>query len=338
MIPTSPDKKYDVVLFLAEVTRVREWHDSKMPLFFVACYSFLMISGEPYAALLGKTASFLVFCASYLAFNYSFNDYCDRACDRVAGKVKMIADCSPTTVMLILAVPTALALAVVIPGINTPSGIVILAICWFSGMTYSAPPLRLKERGVIGALAASVAQRTLPMMVGMSIFGIFAPELYALCLLSILVGLRWILIHQLLDCDNDAAAGVSTFVRNIGRKNALMLLKGVVFPGELVALTWWLILMSQRNTWFLLVVPLYLVWLKLQFHIWKGRGPAYTWDRYNRPQLGDLYTAILPLSTGAALYLQKGCFLPVFLLQLLLFYPYLNGQFTAVVKQLRKTA
>jgi hypothetical protein len=67
-------------------------------------------------------------------------------------------------------------------------------------LAYSVRPIRLKERGVWGLLAAAVAQWSLPLAVSAAQpGGWLRPLAWLLSALGLAIGLRWMAVHQLPD-------------------------------------------------------------------------------------------------------------------------------------------
>jgi 4-hydroxybenzoate polyprenyltransferase len=75
---------------------------------------------------------------------------------------------------------------------------------------YSLPPVRLKERFVLGWGASALAQRTLPLVIIFEALKGWDVVAVGLIVLSTLIGLRSIVVHQLRDRDNDRRSGVLT--------------------------------------------------------------------------------------------------------------------------------
>jgi 4-hydroxybenzoate polyprenyltransferase/flavin-dependent dehydrogenase len=97
---------------------------------------------------------------------------------------------------------------------------VFVAITLLLGLGYSLPGLRLKERGVLGLIAAAALQR-LPVFVLMVEWPPRSPGLaVALGAWLFALGLVFILEHQLEDLDADRRAGVRTWAAGVGRATA----------------------------------------------------------------------------------------------------------------------
>jgi len=100
----------------------------------------------------------------------------------------------------------------------------MLVVAWSQlglGVAYSVPPIRLKERGILGVISAAAAQR-LPnfLMLAVSVPFDTAAVLIVSAWLLVL-GLAFIVDHQLIDLVNDERSGTRTWVRSVGRQRGL---------------------------------------------------------------------------------------------------------------------
>src|SRR5919206_415847 len=97
---------------------------------------------------------------------------------------------------------------------------------------YSLPPFGLKARRSAGIWSAAAAQRTLPMLVALTAINRMDAAAWVLLLVAQLAGMRWILVHQVIDAGSDRRVGVATWVSVVGEARALSVLRSVVFPLE----------------------------------------------------------------------------------------------------------
>ena len=220
------------------LARPSGWAQSKLP-FIVG--AGLMSMPARTSAWLGIGVGSTVIC--WAAFGYGLNEIADRATDLRAGKVNWAAGLTlaSRTAFLILTAGTAVgtsfawgadASAPVLVG----AGLVLAA-------AYSVPPIRLKERGRLGILAAAAAQWMVPILAASAAKpeGWSEPGSWALALLGLAIGTRWILVHQLEDTDSDRQAGVRTYVAardDVERVLNVVFAAEVVLLASAIALTW----------------------------------------------------------------------------------------------------
>lgn len=194
--------------------RVDEWWSSKLT-FVLSAFLVAQIGGHSRRFGPLDLLAYLAFAALLLAFGYALNDWCDRGPDAAAGKQGVIGSLPRWQAAPVLVV---LGAASVVMLIGQPLRcLAVGVIALLTAIAYSAPPLRLKTKGAFGVFVAAFAQRTAPCLVvfaagaeGLSLIGIL------FLFLTFVVGVRWMLLHQIGDAANDARAGVSTLVGSIG--------------------------------------------------------------------------------------------------------------------------
>ncbi len=206
---------------IAAYLRVREWLSSKVALALAVCafFTFSAPMGPVRALLL--LGGFFLFVSTFLSVSYVVNDFCDREVDRLAGKQKIIANLPTGVVIASIAALITIGCAPAL--ILSPAPlkcIAVMTLVYALGLAYSLPGIRFKERGALGLVECAVAQRCMPLLLipcllGMQVFLI--PYFYLWLAISCLDGLRYILIHQIVDRENDERAGVTTYVRQSGQ-------------------------------------------------------------------------------------------------------------------------
>ena len=199
---------------LLRALRIDEWWSSKLTFVLSA---FLVSQIGEHSRNLGALdlLAYLAFAALLLAFGYALNDWCDRSFDAAVGKRGAIGSLARWQASVLLALLTVAPLATLIgqPWICVAIGGVAL----IAAAAYSAPPLRLKTKGAFGVLVAAFAQRTAPCLVVFAAGAqVLSPTGILFLALTLVVGVRWMLLHQIGDVAGDAHAGVPTFVCSVG--------------------------------------------------------------------------------------------------------------------------
>jgi 4-hydroxybenzoate polyprenyltransferase len=169
---------------------------------------------------------------------------------------------------------------------------------------YSAPPIRLKERKLLGVSADAAAAHAYPAALCLLLLLQVDSRpgdtiVWAVLVWSFALGVRGILTHQLLDEDKDRSAGLRTIVHDLGRSKVIVTILRVVLPLELLALTVTVVL-SRPTPVFVAVLFGYSVYELVKLLLgWKIR----LFERCERPYLpflnGGFYEVWGPL--GAAL-------------------------------------
>lgn len=194
---------------ISRAVRAPEWIWSKLA-WFVGCVAFAL-AGVPEPGMT-EVARAAVVCAVFLlgaSLGYLLNDLSDLRADRAVGKVRPVADW-PRGARV--AVPAALLAG--IGGLSGaflgPAATAVVTATVLVGMAYSLRPVRLKERGAWGWIAAALAQRALPAASAFEALDAWDPGAVLLCVHGLAAGIRAILVHQIEDLENDRAAGIRT--------------------------------------------------------------------------------------------------------------------------------
>jgi 4-hydroxybenzoate polyprenyltransferase len=254
------------------------WWQHIVPPVLAAAYLAPAVGARAPGELVAALPPFLLSIIGIAGFGYFFNDVCDVAADRAAGKVNAAAALSPLrrAGVLLLLLTLGLAPWSLLP--RHPLNLGLLAVQIALLTLYSARPIRLKERGFAGALADAAYGHLVPVAIAVATFfpGFSGPRALAalapLALLGTLAlaakGLRNILLHQLADRDNDRRAGIRTLVLAIGPVGALSLVNRVLLPLEIGALVGALVLLAPAApVWIGFAV--FLSFTVLMFSAWK---------------------------------------------------------------------
>jgi 4-hydroxybenzoate polyprenyltransferase len=189
------------------LARPRDWWQSKVPFQVVAV--LLLAPGSS----LAQSAAMICAVAAWASFGYGLNDIADRRSDAVAGKNNHAVGLSRLSraVFLLVAAGISLGLSLVWAA-DIAAPLFVLAGLALT-VVYSAPPVRLKERGFAGIAAAALAQWTLPVLAisAAEPHGWLQPASVSMALLGFALGVRWMGVHQLVDLEKDRSAGVQTF-------------------------------------------------------------------------------------------------------------------------------
>ena len=210
------------------------------------------------------------------AFGYLFNDYCDIEADRVAGKKNFVAGL-PAAIRLpvVLLVLSAGLLCWALPQPNllahTFYGLQVLLL-----ILYSAPPVRLKNKGLWGVLADAYYGHVNPVLITLALFYnpatlvtrgvVFFVFILLVCLW--LKGLRNILVHQIEDRKKDRHANTQTYVIEKGPVYALTLVNRLLVP-EVVCTLLLAICLAVLFPPIIVAVVMFAVITYLKFSGWK---------------------------------------------------------------------
>jgi len=150
-------------------------------------------------------------------FGYLINDWFDRSEDFAVGKRNAFHASHPRVAGSLFGL-----LLLGLIGIGTQCD--LSPLCWtllggqtLCSLAYSAHPLRLKARGVLGLICVLLAQYLLPMLFMLAAVGEIHPFLW--CLLTGFIGFNGLLLetgHQVWDVRNDVQTGLKTAIRVLG--------------------------------------------------------------------------------------------------------------------------
>jgi 4-hydroxybenzoate polyprenyltransferase len=234
-LPASSQTEF--ISRLVGLFRLRDWYKSKLA-FAIAAALLLCPSIE-----LSELLAIAVGISAWAGFGYAMNEIADAPTDQRAGKRNKAVGLplSAQAFALSFAACTAIT-ASLLWAVDIWSPLLILAgltLAW----AYSAPPLRLKERGLAGVLAGAIAQWSLPVLA----IAAAQPSIWtradvaAYALTGFFLGIRWMVIHQVEDEFRDRVSGVRTFA-NLGgyvqKLTLLAFLAEAVFLALTLYLTW----------------------------------------------------------------------------------------------------
>jgi 4-hydroxybenzoate polyprenyltransferase len=286
--------------------RMPEWYDSKIPMLLsILLYVFVLSPGSMEASrIVLLLSAFFLFCFFFFSFGYVINDVCDIDVDRKAGKQKLIVDIPNPIVGGIVVF---LIIAGILP-LYWLSGfdwrvLSILLFNYLLGASYSLKPFRFKERGVTGLVISSSAQRCFPLLVLPFMARIPLLLFVGWFVLSFLAGLRYILIHQYIDYENDLLSGVKTFITQHRRLAAAAVY--LCFGFELSVMLLLLAPLVARYLWLAAVLLCYgLAAYSALFTVQKlMQQNAFL--SYTYVPLEDCFNVVLPLMLAAQLAIEK---------------------------------
>jgi 4-hydroxybenzoate polyprenyltransferase len=224
---------------LAKIIRTDNWFSQKLPPLLAVAYAFLLVGAvEPISVL--QLLPLVVLCICLAAYGHVINDIFDVEADAAAGRPNAMTNV-PVGLrvgLLVLLVAGGFGCLAAMGG--TPVLFGLLAVNYLLPTLYSVPPIRLKERGISSVLSDTLGSHVVPtLFVGMSLQGISSADpvlewrliLSATCW-AFFVGLRGILVHQVVDQRNDQAANVVTFGARLGGKAVRSFVVKVVLPFE----------------------------------------------------------------------------------------------------------
>lgn len=161
---------------------------------------------------LAQVGFFVLFSTIMTGYGYLINDLADVELDRCHGKSNVFLSMSKRKAVFIVLAFMVIGSLFALPFLNRP-GFVPLWLLWILAATfYSMPPLRLKERGLIGLTATIAAQQTLPTALIFAAFGeLVSWSALVFVLYSTARGVSSDVGHQMRDWSQDTSTDTGTF-------------------------------------------------------------------------------------------------------------------------------
>lgn len=298
----------------------------KAPFLISVPYFFLLVGGfDPWEGLEAIGWSLMTI-LGIAGFGYWANDFSDREDDRKAGKANAFEGMPMWQAFGLLGVLLAAAILPWVLFFPIHSTTLILLGAEFGlFILYSLPPFRLKERGVLGALADAGYAHIVPALLAAVTFNALSPQpfpqlfifLVALAFFQGFLGLRNILLHQLGDYENDRLSGTKTWVVGMGPEWGWKWVMFVFFPLETIALMLYLGVLSGwgqpdiSTFWLVFAYPLFLLWAVWQRRIWYRKPLPRKFQELLGLFLDDFYVDGLPICILALLMWKDALFWPV---------------------------
>lgn len=331
--------------YVFTLVRWYEWWFSKIqPLFlFIYIQTYYHLHDPDYspAAVYITAAALLFSVCTMAAYGYLVNDYFDRKVDYQVGKLRPLANFSRArahSLFILIIVFGFLPLLLI--EYRKPL-VILLALNYLAATFYSAPPLRLKEREILGVAVSSLAQRAIPtLFISLGFAGSTAfwstvdlKLMITATLWTFMIGVRWIILHQLFDESNDQLSGVRTFVTTYGSKNAILLKTYFVIPLELILFCLTLLMICSRVPLLVGVIAGYLLILVIRFKWRKGRLALQKALPLSSHPLDNFYEVWLPLGFAIILTLNTPSYLGFVILHITLF----NHNLASLVPRMKKS-
>ena len=307
--------------------RLSRWHDW--------CTSKLTYIGATIVLLAPPDSSVTVLLAlvgtiaAWAAFGYGVNEVADRHSDQQAGKTNRAAPLSRASwsLFLLLTAGSSLGLTLMWRADAAAPALVLAGLVLSAG--YSLPPLRLKERGILGLVGAASAQWVLPVLAVAAIQprGWLRADAWCLAMLGLAIGMRWIAVHQMRDASVDQKAGVQTYASRGGRIRLVIL---CAFLLELGLLATTLVVTLPQS-----IPAIAALAFSIPVLLLRPRGDSFRkrLQGYERAPLREYYFLLLPVTLAVG----RGLSSPAFLLLAVMFLVLGSGYVKDTIADLRRS-
>jgi len=314
--------------------RAREWFYSKITVVIAIFFSAVLLLGiRPKQAIVSVALTLLAIC-SCGAFGYVINDLFDVVEDDAAGKPNKMRGLTRARRIAFLCLPILFGfLPLLILSVPLQAKIV-LALDYLLAAAYSAPPIRLKVRGLLGNVTDATAVHALPALFSILVLPgawdqitknlqLFACSVF---LWSFFYGLRGIFLHQIWDFENDTKSGFRSFVITIGKERVRRLIQCFLFPMEAAGFIGLCYFLIPRSLVFAISLGIYFLGDILKWKIWKRPFDVAPKQLGNYVPPADFYQAWFGLAIVLQLCLTNILFVPLLCLYVFSFYPEIKAR------------
>lgn len=221
--------------------RAAEWWEYKLSPVLATAYATAFLLKLPILSLWPQLLLTLIALAACAAYVSVINDLTDFDDDRASGKANRLAGKSRGFVAAVLACCILPGAGIAIHWRGEPLLLSLYLASWVAFTLYSLPPIRLKNRGVLGLLADASGAHLFPGLLAVAVVysrrvgPVDTVWLVSVAVWSLSCGARGILWHQIGDLRNDEKTGLRTFA--LLHKVAWLRRLGnwVIFPAEVAA-------------------------------------------------------------------------------------------------------
>lgn len=318
---------------LRSLVRWDEWRDTKVPLFLVALFYAALARQHAGAAFLGEMVFVFSLLCVYGAFGHMVNDYSDREADLKARKRNAMAALAPAHARALLALTAVVGLLPSFYYLDRPLVILLLVASYAIAWAYSMPPARFKERDMLGLIAPALAQRALPPLVIFAALGPWDHVSIAIAVAGTLLGVRYMLVHQIADYKADVRAGLRTFGVVRGQQATARVIR-VLFPFEAASLAVAVFGIGWVAPAMGVVGALYL--LLFSWRTWMGAKAGEKVTPVSYGMLSNFHILYWPVSMAAILAWREPLFTVVLLLTLASQFRAVQAEWMMVRKLLRQ--
>jgi 4-hydroxybenzoate polyprenyltransferase len=321
---------------LIRLMRAENWWGSKLPpLFGVAFAEILLLEMPPGEAFLLLVCVLVVTGGSTGAYGHVVNDAFDVEVDRRIGKANRMRKFDPAVRAALI---VGFALIACAPAFLLPYPPVTTALVGIELLLpalYSIPPVRLKDRGVLGVAADAAGAHVVPTLIVITAFAggwpaAQLPFVAAAAVWSAGLGLRGILWHQRLDRDDDLEAGAKTLATAADPRVINAVLSRGVYPLEVLACLVMVVWLAPQAP---LLAVFFVLWGLVDV-VKMALGWSYVFDP-REPELRRVHVPLhsnyfyelgFPLALAAHLTLHDPLYVILLVMQVGVFWPNIREQ------------
>lgn len=221
------------------LVRPRAWWFNKVPL--SVTLILVLLDGRPFSVRAFVVVATVVLAVCAVGnYGYALNDLFDIDEDARLGRTNAAAAAGSARMWTIIGASAVCAEIFAVTAAGAPGAILTLGVLCLP-VAYSVPPLRIKERRLLGVWADALAAHVYPAMLALlavTQWGLRpVTTVLAACVVvwSTATGLRGILSHQLHTANQDRRAGLKTIVHDLGNERVEKFILAALLPLEVAA-------------------------------------------------------------------------------------------------------
>lgn len=309
---------------IATIFRVSDWWGYIFPPVLGVIYAFQYMSQTKPNEFFEILLAFFISVIGSASFGFLINDISDIESDKLSQKRNYSAQLSKIWQAVLVIVSLNVA---ILPWLHIPfslPAIVLFSLQLILLSAYSLPPVRLKNHISISVLVDALYSSVLPIAIAFFVFKpesmqiLFIAAYLALLAAFVLRGFRNILLHQVLDSDNDQKSGLPSFVLRHGSEKTIRIVSYRLLPVELGFSFVFIGIISIHNIWFALLAPVYILYIATKSYNLHILGKSLT--PIQRLQLhNDFYEDVLPLVFLVLLSLANQLYIYLAVVHIVLF-------------------
>ena len=250
--------------FLVAALRIKEWWNYKIQLLLAGAYWGISMNKIYFKLAFADLFLLVVWLFGVFSLGYFINNIYDSRQDIVAGKNNLTTVISPKSKIIITIF---LMILVFGPWFFIHSNYILLTLViihFILAILYSMPPIRFKEKGILGIIDCALIEISLPLLIiifsfsALSNFVDISSIVILIAVWSFFFGARNILFHQIDDYKNDTISGVKTFVVRHGLNFSVKSIDYAVLPVELLTFLLLIYFYSfQKFTYY--IIPVFII-------------------------------------------------------------------------------
>ena len=311
-----------------KLVRGQDWWNYKIPPLLAIAYTSSLLYPSSAIQTIATLLLLIISMFFVAAYGHVVNDIFDIEIDTKAGKENLMASFARWQRFLIC-------FFLVVSGITpwflinwTWIPLISLGLIYILLTIYSAPPIRLKDKGLWGIIGDALQVHAVPTFLVFTLFLGLSRSLESSDILlasiatlwSFLVGVRGILLHQIWDKDIDIQSGLTTLLSRVDSHQVRAWINRIIFPVELLIFG---ILVFSISLSFPVLIAFTLLYIGLNIvkvkYAWnKSFNPSPERGEYIVPH--DFYEVWFPLILVALLTVENPIYIILVILQISLFY------------------